>query len=151
MMGSDGKGIITFLLMGHTMPDEEVRGMKEWERPEERQAQGAQAPDPAPEGPGSPPPSQEGKAALAARQIDRWMAQMERLRLAEYVRYADDKRRVFWSHFWGGVARGLGMAVGFTILGAILVLILQNLAKRNLPVIGDALAQIVSIVQKRLE
>lgn len=97
------------------------------------------------------PAPQEGKAALAARQIDRWIAQMEQLRLAEYVRYADDKRRVFWSNFLGGVARGVGMAVGFTILGAILVLILQDLAKHNLPVIGDALAQIVSIVQKRLE
>lgn len=96
-------------------------------------------------------PEPEGKAALAARQIDRWIAQMDRLRLADYVRYADDKRRVFWSNFLGGVARGVGMAVGFTILGAVLVLILQNLAKRNLPLIGDALAQIVSIVQKRLE
>jgi len=91
------------------------------------------------------------KAALAARQIDRWIAQMDRLRLAEYVRYADDKRRVFWSNFMGGVARGVGTAVGFTILGAILVLILQDLAKRNLPVIGETLAQIVSIVQKRLQ
>ncbi|NLV57732.1 MAG: hypothetical protein GXY67_03090 [Clostridiales bacterium] len=88
---------------------------------------------------------------MAARQIDRWIAQMDRLRLAEYVRYADDKRRVFWSNFMGGVARGVGTAVGFTILGAILVLILQDLAKRNLPVIGETLAQIVSIVQKRLQ
>lgn len=43
------------------------------------------------------------------------------------------------------------MAVGFTILGAVLILILQDLAKHNLPLIGDALAQIVSVVQKRLE
>lgn len=131
--------------------------MDAWERPEERQAGGPPGPDPgpaagqAPEGPEPLPPLQEAKAALAARQIDRWIAQMERMRLAEYVRYADDKWRVFWSNFLGGVARGLGMAVGFTILGAILVLILQDLAKHNLPVIGDALAQIVSIVQKRLE
>lgn len=110
--------------------------------------QAPESPEPAPAMPAASP---EGKAALAARQIDRWIAQMERLRLADYVRYADDKRRVFWSNFLGGVARGVGMAVGFTILGAVLVLILQNLAKRNLPLIGDALAQIVSIVQKRLE
>ena len=45
----------------------------------------------------------------------------------------------------------LGMAVGFTILGAILVIILQDLARHNLPLIGDMLAQIVSVVQKQLE
>ena len=40
---------------------------------------------------------------------------------------------------------------GSTILGAMLVIMLQRLASRNLPVIGDFLAQIVSIVQRRLE
>ena len=85
------------------------------------------------------------------RQIDRWVEAMERLRLVDYIRYADDRRRMFWSNFWGGVARGVGMAVGFTILGALLVLILRDLAQRNLPLIGDALAQIVNVVQRQME
>ena len=93
----------------------------------------------------------DDKAGLLVRQIDRWIASMERLRLEEYVRYVDDRKRMFWTSFWTGVARGVGMAVGFRILGAILVLILQDLARHNLPLIGDTLAQIVSIVQKRLE
>lgn len=91
------------------------------------------------------------KASLVVRQIDRWIASMERLRLADYVRYVDDRKRLFWTSFWSGVARGVGMAVGFTILGAVLVMILQDLARHNLPLIGDVLAQIVSVVQKRLE
>ncbi|MDY2657288.1 MAG: DUF5665 domain-containing protein [Candidatus Limiplasma sp.] len=91
------------------------------------------------------------KASLLVKQIDRWIASMERLRLADYVRYVDDRKRLFWTSFFSGVARGVGMAVGFTILGAILVIILQDLARRNLPLIGDMLAQIVSIVQNRLE
>ena len=53
--------------------------------------------------------------------------------------------------FLGGLARGMGMAVGFTLLGAVLVILLQRLAQQNLPVIGDFLAQIVTIVQRRLE
>lgn len=89
--------------------------------------------------------------SLLIRQIDRWIEAMERLRLADYVRYADDRRRMFWSNFWGGVARGVGMAVGFTILGALLILLLQDLARRNLPLIGDALAQIVRVVQRQME
>ena len=85
------------------------------------------------------------------RRVEQWTAQMERLRLADYIRYVDDRKRLFWSHFWSGIARGVGAAVGFTLLGAILVLILQDLARRNLPLIGDALAQIVSVVQRQLE
>ena len=90
-------------------------------------------------------------ANVIVRQIDRWLSAMERLRLADYVRYVDDRKRLFWTSFFSGVARGVGMAVGFTILGALLVWILQDLAKRNLPLIGELLANIVSIVQKRLQ
>ncbi len=91
------------------------------------------------------------KNDLLIRQIDRWIEKLEMLRLDEYLRYVDDRKRMFWSNFWGGVARGVGMAVGFTILGALLVLLLQDLARRNLPLIGDALAQIVRVVQRQME
>lgn len=85
------------------------------------------------------------------QRLDGYLERLERLRLPEYVRYLEDRRRFLLMQFLGGVARGLGTAVGFTILGAVLVLVLQGLAQRNLPVIGDFLAQIVRIVQRRLE
>lgn len=91
------------------------------------------------------------KIRKLSEQLDRWIAALERLRLSDYVRYVEDRRRMFWSNFWGGVARGVGMAVGFTILGALIVLMLRDLAQRNLPLIGDALAEIVGIVQRQLE
>ncbi len=93
----------------------------------------------------------ERKENVLIRQIDRWIDSMERLQLAEYVQYVTNRKRMFWTHFFSGVVRGVGMAVGFTILGAILVLVLQDLAKRNLPLIGDALAEIVNVVQRRIE
>ena len=93
---------------------------------------------------------QETLDSLIGR-FERWMADLERLRLSEYLRYVNDRRRLFWTNFWGGVARGVGMAVGFTILGALLVLILRDLAQRNLPLIGDALAEIVAVVQRQME
>ena len=85
------------------------------------------------------------------RRMDGYLERLERLRLPEYIRYIEDRRRFMLMQFLGGLARGLGMAVGFTILGAALVLLLQGLAQRNLPVIGDFLADIVTIVQRRLE
>ena len=85
------------------------------------------------------------------KRLDEHAERLERLRLPEYIRYMEDKRRFMLMQFLGGVARGLGMAVGFTILGAVLVMVLQGLAQRNLPVIGDFLAEIVRIVQRRLE
>ena len=86
-----------------------------------------------------------------AKRMEDMLSALERLQLAEYLRYLDDRKRMLRTQFLSGMARGLGMAVGFTVLGAIFVLLLNRLAQRNLPVIGDFLAQIVSIVQRRLE
>ena len=85
------------------------------------------------------------------QRLESYLLSLEQMRLREYIHFLGDQKKLMRSHFLGGVARGLGMAVGFTILGAILVLTLQHLASRNLPVIGDFLAEIVSIVQRNLE
>ena len=85
------------------------------------------------------------------KRLEEYLERLERLRLPEYIRYVEDRRRFLMMQFLGGLARGLGMAVGFTILGAALVIFLQSLAQHNLPVIGDFLAEIVQIVQRRLE
>ena len=75
---------------------------------------------------------------------------LERMRLEEYLRFVQDRRRFFRVNFWAGVARGLGAAVGFTLLGAALVVVLQQVASRNLPLIGDFLAQLLRVVQEQM-
>lgn len=90
-------------------------------------------------------------AAWMANKLDEHIATLERMHLPEYVRFLEDRRRFYRMQLVGGILRGVGTAVGFTILGAVLVWLLQGLAQRNLPVIGDFLAQIVDLVQRRLE
>ena len=88
---------------------------------------------------------------LMAKRMEEHLRALEQLQLAEYLRYVQDTRRLMRTQFVSGLFRGMGMAVGFTILGAVLVMLLQALAQRNLPVIGDSLAHLVAIVQSRLE
>ncbi len=75
---------------------------------------------------------------------------MEKVALEEYVAYLHDKRRMLASNFLAGMARGLGMAVGFTVLGAVVVAVLQRIAVDNLPLVGGFLADIIRIVQEKL-
>ena len=83
--------------------------------------------------------------------MERFIAAAERMRLDEYVRYESDRRRRLWDAFWQGAARGLGMMVGFAVLGAAVLYFLQDLAQRNLPLIGDFVAQVVTLVRLRLQ
>ena len=85
--------------------------------------------------------------AWMANKLDEHLMQLERLRLPEYMRYLEDKRRFYRMQLVGGIVRGLGTAIGFTILGAVLVWLLQGLAQRNLPVIGEFLRQILNLVE----
>ncbi|MDD2648593.1 MAG: DUF5665 domain-containing protein [Eubacteriales bacterium] len=85
------------------------------------------------------------------RKIELWIEASERMRLPEYLQYLSNPRKVLWRSFLSGIARGAGSAVGFTILGAIIVIVIQRLALANLPVIGDFLADIVEIVQHKLK
>jgi len=85
-----------------------------------------------------------------ARKIEELGTAMEKMKLAEYVELLNRPARLFYLNFFAGIARGLGMAVGFTILGAFIIYTLQRLQVLNLPVIGEFIADIVKIVQNNL-
>ncbi|KPU28290.1 hypothetical protein TR13x_02845 [Caloranaerobacter sp. TR13] len=76
--------------------------------------------------------------------------QLEKAKIAEYVDILNNRKRLIYINFIGGLARGFGMAVGFTILGAFVIYLLQKMISWNLPLIGDFIADLVRIVQENL-
>lgn len=84
-------------------------------------------------------------------ELQRVSENIEKFKLAEYIELLNNPRRHLWLNFIGGLARGLGVAVGFTILGALVIMLLRRLMYLNLPLIGDFIADIVLIVQKNLK
>ena len=88
-------------------------------------------------------------ARLEAK-LDKLAETLEKARFREYLEYVSNKRNVLLNSFLIGIARGLGMVVGLTLLGAILIYVLRSVAKANLPLIGDFIANIVRIVDSKL-
>ena len=76
---------------------------------------------------------------------------IEKMKLAEYVELLNRPLRLMYINFIAGLARGMGIAVGFTILGAIIVIFLRRLVALNLPLIGNFIAEIVYTVQSQLK
>ena len=58
-----------------------------------------------------------------------------------------NRRELIIRNLLSGVAKGIGIGSGFTILTAILVIILQKIVTLNIPVIGDYISDIVDIVE----
>lgn len=75
---------------------------------------------------------------------------MEKMKLAEYVQLLNKPWRLMYINFIAGLARGVGIAIGFTILGAIVLYFLKMLVMLHLPWIGDFIADIVRMVQLKV-
>jgi hypothetical protein len=82
------------------------------------------------------------------KKLDQLAIYMEKMKLAEYVDLLHNPRRLIWVNFLAGIARGFGIAVGFTLLGAIAFVILQRLVGLDLPLIGDFIAELLKYVQE---
>ncbi len=83
--------------------------------------------------------------------IERIAAYMESVNLGAYVDLYRRPWRMLWLNFAAGTARGVGMAVGFAILGALLIYILSSSFLDNLPVVGRVIAELVRIVEHELQ
>ncbi len=75
---------------------------------------------------------------------------LEKLKLADYLKHLNNPRKIIWTNFLGGLARGFGAAVGFVLLGALAIYILQKSFLNNLPFIGNIIAEIIKIANQRL-
>jgi hypothetical protein len=59
-------------------------------------------------------------------------------------------KAMIFNNFIAGLARGFGMAIGFTILGALVLYMLRQAVLLNIPIIGTFIAEIVKIVQDNM-
>ncbi|WP_239565834.1 DUF5665 domain-containing protein [Paenibacillus sacheonensis] len=83
--------------------------------------------------------------------LQKLSAQMERTQIADYVQLLNRPFSLMWRNILGGLSRGIGIAIGFTIFASTILYVLQLLGALNLPIIGDYIADIVRIVQHQLE
>lgn len=80
--------------------------------------------------------------------IEKVAAYLEHSRLNDYVALIEKPGRWIRVNILGGIARGVGIAIGFSLLGALAFLILQQLVTLNLPGISDFIARILDLVEQ---
>lgn len=76
--------------------------------------------------------------------------QLERAKIGDYVDLMQDPTRLILLNFISGIARGVGIGIGFTILSAFIIYVLQRLVMLNLPLISGIISEIIRLVKYRL-
>lgn len=74
---------------------------------------------------------------------------LEKSNIFELMELLGNKKKMFVRNFIAGMSKGIGIGIGFTLLSAIIVIVLQKIVTLNLPVIGDYIADIVDIVESK--
>lgn len=86
----------------------------------------------------------------ALTRLEQLAGYLEKMRIADYVEYIQKPGKVIYLNFIAGLARGFGMAIGFSLLATLALYALHRMVLLNLPVIGNFIADMVRIVQKQL-
>lgn len=82
-------------------------------------------------------------------QLQKLVNHLEELRVAEYVELMQKPRRILFLNFIAGLARGFGIAVGATVVFALMIELMRRLIVLNIPGIGYFIAEIVRIVEMK--
>ncbi|MBC8016230.1 MAG: hypothetical protein H7X79_10875 [Sporomusaceae bacterium] len=89
------------------------------------------------------------KNELITIQLEKLVSHLESLRIAEYMDLLERPVKLILINFIAGIARGLGIAIGATLVFALLLNFLRQIILLNIPGIGGFIAEIVSIVEMK--
>ena len=66
----------------------------------------------------------------------------------DYLYYLTDKRRIVIHNLLAGIMRGVGGAIGFWLLSAILILLFSFLAEQGVPLLDGIIKYFVNALEK---
>ncbi len=78
----------------------------------------------------------EQKVELTQEKIERLLDRLARSGLRDYLDYLSSARRIFLTNFFAGIARGLGFALGATVILSILIFFISHILSQ-IPIIGQ--------------
>ncbi len=89
-----------------------------------------------------------GRLSTVEKMIENIAFKLEQSHFYDYMNYVSNEKHIVCRAFKVGIAKGIGSAIGFTLLGALVVYILHLIAQTNLPYIADFISKIIRIIEK---
>lgn len=86
------------------------------------------------------------------RKLDKKIEQLnnnfEKSNLEELSYILGNKLEIAKRNLLAGILRGIGIGIGFTLITAIILIILQKIVLLNIPIIGEYIGDILDIIEK---
>lgn len=69
-------------------------------------------------------------------------------KVIDLIELTGNSRKFLIRNFTSGIVKGIGAGIGFSIVTALIIYLLQKIIKLNIPVISQYISDIIEIVQK---
>ncbi len=69
-------------------------------------------------------------------------------KVLELIEIAGDSRKYLVRNFMSGISKGIGIGIGFSIITALIVYVMQKIIRLNIPVLSQYISDIVEIVER---
>lgn len=93
----------------------------------------------------------ESKSKLEKKlliQINKLNYTLNKNKVLDLVELAGNSKRYLVRNFMSGILKGIGIGIGFSIITAIIIYLMQKIIKLNIPVISQYISDIVEIVER---
>lgn len=79
-----------------------------------------------------------------AKSLEKLANRLEAMQIASYIELLEKPRKLIVTNFVAGIARGLGFALGTTIVFAIVIEVLRRIILLNIPLLSNYLVDYYS-------
>ena len=69
-------------------------------------------------------------------------------RIIELMEVMGNTKKFFIRNFTSGIVKGIGAGIGFSIITAVIIYLLQKIIKLNIPIISKYISDIIEIVKQ---
>lgn len=73
---------------------------------------------------------------------------IEKNNIFELAELFGNTKKLLVKNFLSGLVKGFGISIGFSLLSALLIFVLQKIIRLNIPIISEYITDIIDIVEK---
>lgn len=79
--------------------------------------------------------------------LEKLANRLESMQIARYLEVLEKPRKLIVTNFIAGIARGLGFAIGTTIIFAIVIEVLRRIILLNIPLLSNYLVDVIRMIE----
>ncbi|MCE5284735.1 MAG: DUF5665 domain-containing protein [Pelosinus sp.] len=89
------------------------------------------------------------EAEIIVRHLEKLVAHLESMHIASFMELLQKPARLIMTNFVAGLARGLGIALGASLIFALTLEAMRRLILLNIPGIGGFILEVMNIVEHK--